>query len=251
MYGYKKRTSRLYDPAAKEPYLLSRSRLDNFRRCPRCFYLDRKRGVDQPSGYPFSLNSAVDTLFKREFDIYRAKKTKHPLMEQYGIDAIPFEHEKMDEWRDSLRAGVRYLHEPTNFLVSGGVDDIWINPAGELHVVDYKATSKKGEVNIDAPWQDGYKRQIEIYQWLLRGNGFTVSDIGYFVYANGKLDAEVFGNKLEFDVKVIPYKGNDFWVEGMLKRAKETLASDTIPQASPTCDYCMYRKFAKEEEEGA
>ena len=74
----------------------------------------------------------------------------------------------MDEWRDSLRAGVRYLHEPTNFLVSGGVDDIWINPAGELHVVDYKATSKKGEVNIDAPWQDGYKRQIEIYQWLLR-----------------------------------------------------------------------------------
>ena len=251
LYGYKKRTSRLFDANAKDPYLLSRSRLENFMRCPRCFYLDRKRGVDQPSGYPFSLNVAVDTLFKKEFDIHRAQKTKHPLMEQYGIDAVPFAHEKMNEWRDSLRAGVRYLHEPTNFLVSGGVDDIWINPAGELHVVDYKATSKNGEVSIDAPWQDGYKRQIEVYQWLLRGNGFTVSDIGYFVYANGKADAEAFDGKLEFDVKVIPYKGDDSWVEDVLLKAREILVSDSIPQANSTCEYCLYRKFAKEEEVGA
>ena len=49
------------------------------------------------------------------------------------------------------------------------------SPGGELIVVDYKATSKDGEVTLDAPRQDGYKRQMEFYQWLLRCNGFTVS----------------------------------------------------------------------------
>ena len=45
-----------------------------------------------------------------------------------------------------------------------------------LIVVDYKATSKNSEVNLDAEWQIGYKRQMEFYQYLLRNNGFKVSD---------------------------------------------------------------------------
>ena len=76
-------------------------------------------------------------------------------------------------------------------------------------MVDYKATSKKGEVSIDADWQIGYKRQIEFYQWLLRGNSFDVSDIGYFVYCNGITEKDEFNNILEFKTKLIPYKGND------------------------------------------
>jgi hypothetical protein len=43
-------------------------------------------------------------------------------------------------------------------------------------VVAYKATSKKGEVSLDAHWQVSYKRQMEIYQWLLRKNGLPVSN---------------------------------------------------------------------------
>ena len=45
---------------------------------------------------------------------------------------------------------------------------------------------------LDADWQDGYKKQIEFYQWLLRGNGFKVSDTGYFVYCNGLKNKDVF-----------------------------------------------------------
>ena len=55
----------------------------------------------------------------------------------------------------------------------------------------------------DADWQDGYKRQMEIYQWLLRKNGLDVSDTGYFVYCNGKTDKEAFDGKLEFDIEFI------------------------------------------------
>ena len=111
-------------------------------------------------------------------------------------------------------------------------------------VVDYKATSKDGEVTLDAEWQDGYKRQMEVYQWLLRQNGLSVSDVGYFVYVNGRTDVDTFDGKLEFDIKVIPYTGSDSWVEGTLLKIKETLDQKEIPAAGKECDYCVYREFA-------
>jgi hypothetical protein len=239
-YYNSKRTKGLFDPSSKEPFKVSRSKVELFIECPRCFYLDRRLGIGRPPGYPFSLNSAVDALLKKEFDFHRAKQTPHPLMKAYGVDAIPFENEKMNEWRDSLRGGISYLHNPTNLIITGGVDDIWINSKGELIVVDYKSTSKNGEVGIDADWQDGYKRQMEIYQWLLRKNGFKVSNTGYFVYCNGRTDRKAFDGKLEFDVKLIPYQGDDSWVEETIFQIKKCLMSDFIPEPSDKCDYCCY-----------
>jgi len=248
-YYNPKRVKNLFDPKDPEPFRVSRSKIDLFLECPRCFYLDRRLGIGRPPGFPFSLNSAVDALLKKEFDLHRVKGTPHPLMTTYGVDAVPFQHEKMDEWRDSLRAGVQYVHKPTNLLITGGVDDVWVNPKGELIVADYKATSKNGEVNLDADWQIGYKRQMEVYQWLLRKNGFEVSSTGYFVYCNGDADKEAFDGKLEFDVKVIPYEGDDSWIEGTLKELKECLMSEAIPSWAPDCDYCRYRQAVCEVEE--
>ncbi len=153
------RKKNLYDHKSKDLYRLSRGRIDDFLECPRCFYLDRKLGVAQPPGFPFSLNSAVDKLLKKEFDIHRANKTAHPLMTAYGLEAVPLAHEKIDEWRDSMRRGITFQIDGTNVVVTGGVDDVWINPKKELIIVDYKATSKEEEVTLDADWQIGYKRQ--------------------------------------------------------------------------------------------
>jgi len=242
-YYNAKRKGNLFDPNSTVPYKLSRTRLDLFLNCPRCFYLDRKFGVDRPAGFPFSLNSAVDKLLKKEFDILREKGLTHPLMTKFGIDAIPAKHEKLDEWRDPFR-GITYLHKPTNFLITGGIDDLWIDKNGTYFIVDYKATSKEEEVNLDADWQIGYKRQMEIYQWLFRKNNFKVSDIGYFVYCNGNTDVDKFDAKLEFDIKIIPYKGSDSWVEKAVNDAFLCLKSPSIPQALPDCDFCNYRKAA-------
>lgn len=240
-----KRIRNIFDPKSKEPFKLSRSRIESFLRCPRCFYLDRRLGVDQPPGFPFNLNIAVDHLLKKEFDVHRAGRTAHPLMKHYGVNAVPFAHEDIDKWRENF-VGVQYHHAPTNFIVTGAVDDIWVNPKEELIIVDYKATSKEGEVNIDAEWQVGYKNQMEIYQWLLRRKGFVVSDTGYFVYVNGRRDKAAFDGKLEFDVKLIPYTGSDDWVEGTLKDAHACLMSDVLPAPGKECDYCAYRAAAQE-----
>jgi len=168
------------------------------------------------------------------------------LMKHYKVDAIPLAHEKINEWRDALRGGITFRVDGSNVVVTGGVDDVWVDPDGQLMVVDYKATAKDGEVSLDAEWQDGYKRQMEFYQWLLRQNGFDVSDTGYFVYVNGKTDRAAFDGKLEFDVKLISYKGSDAWIEEALLKIKKTLESDSIPPSGEDCDYCRYIEAANE-----
>lgn len=241
-YYNPQRTSRLYDGLSDEPFKVSRSKIDLFLQCPRCFYLDRKLGVGRPPGFPFALNSAVDTLLKQEFDIHRYNGTKHPLIEKYGVDAMPVAHDDLDKWRHNF-TGIQHLHEATNLLVFGAIDDLWQNSKGEYIVVDYKATSKNEEITeLNKDWQIGYKRQMEVYQWLLRQNGYKVSSTGYFVYCNGKADRKSFDGKLDFDVTLIPYVGDDSWVEKTIIEAHRCLNGDEIPEANLECDYCSYIK---------
>ncbi len=62
---------KLFNTKSIEAFPLSRSKIDLFLQCPRCIYLDRKLGISQPSGAPFTLNNAVDVLLKKEFDTHR------------------------------------------------------------------------------------------------------------------------------------------------------------------------------------
>ena len=222
---------------------LSRSKIGLFVDIPRGFYIDNRLGTARPPGFPFNLNSAVDALLKKEFDIHRSGQTTHPLMKRYGVDAVPFQHPKMDIWRENFK-GIDYQHSQTGFTVSGAIDDVWVNPAGELMIVDYKSTSKDEKIEaLDKEWHDGYKRQMEVYQWLFRRNGFKVSDTGYFVYANASKDKKAFDGQLEFEVTLVPYTGSDAWVEPTLLEIKKCLDGTTLPSSAEDCDYCRYREY--------
>ncbi len=226
---------------------LSRSKIDLFKECRKCFYLDNKLGVGRPRMPAFTLNIAVDHLLKKEFDLHRANKTRHPLLEAYGVDAIPFSHKNLNSWRENFE-GVQYIHPETGMTISGAIDDVWVNPKGELIVVDYKATAKEGKIEKldDSGWEGQYKRQMEVYQWLLRRNGFDVSDTGYFVYVNGIKDKEAFDKKLEFDVTLIENKGKDDWIDDILLEIKECLDVKKVPVTSEECEFCNYRKLARD-----
>lgn len=244
-YYKSQRVRNMYEPEGSKPYKLSRSKIDLFLECPRCFYFDRKLGVGRPPGFPFTLNLAVDALLKKEFDTYREAGIKHPLLEKYGVDARPVNNPNLKDWRNNFK-GIQYLHPATNLIISGSIDDLWINSREELIVADYKATSIKEEiVDLNKDHHIGYKRQAEIYQWLLRSNGYNVCNTSYFVYCNGKKESESFNSKLEFNLTLIPYVGDDSWVEQAIVDAHQCLSNDKIPECSASCDYCSYNNSIK------
>lgn len=226
---------------------LSRSKIDLFLQCPRCFYLDNKLGIRRPSMPPFNLNNAVDELLKKEFDNYRRSNKPHPIMLENDIKAIPFTHEKLDEWRENFE-GAQFVHEPTGLTISGAVDDIWINPSRELIIVDYKATSKDEKITLDDKWKESYKRQMEIYQWIFRQKGFDVSAVGYFVYANALKSKDAFDKKLDFELTLLSHEGSPEWVEPTIFKIKETLDSNKIPESDQFCEHCSYCQTRQEDE---
>ncbi len=239
---------RTFQAASSSPYPLSRTRVELFLQCPRCFYLQERLGISRPSWPGFPLNVAVDTLLKKEFDACRAKGEPHPLMKTYGLKAVPFQHPMMDEWRKNFK-GVRWHHLPTNLIIYGAVDDIWEDEDGSLIVVDYKATSTSEPITLDSKYREPYKRQIEMYQWLLRQNGFKVSPVGYFVYANGEKDRQTFDGRLEFKVELIPYQGEDSWIEKKIKELYLCLKGSALPEADKDCEHCLYHQKLKEVEQ--
>lgn len=226
-----------------EKWRLSRSKIDFFHECPRCFYLDNKLGTKRPSFPSFNLNLAVDELFKKEFDVHRRERTPHPVMLEYNIKAIPFQHEKLNQWRDNF-VGIEYRDPKTNLVISGAVDDIWITPAGTLIIVDYKSTAKDGSITelSDSPWDQQYKRQLGVYKWLLEKNGFKVEPVGYLVYANASTNEIGFDNKLIFETTLVSVAVETNWIAESLVKIKDCLETEHLPPIGEKCEFCPYRE---------
>ena len=254
-----------YKPERSEPFELSRGRLEGFLNCEACFWLDRVRGVKFPSIPGFLLNTNTDTLLKKDFDQFRGKGP-HPVMAKAGLSHLrPFFHEDIEKWESSLHFGsspnhFNTIHERTNILFGGGLDDVWENlETGELHVVDYKSTAQMSmapaplDESFIAPPKDpnkkdykaGYRRQMEMYQWILRRKGFSVSDTGYFLYVDGQhinesgmIDSENPSQAwMRFKTAIIPFIGDESWVEEALVRAKQTLEKEDCPLHAEECEH--------------
>lgn len=241
------RSRNIYNPKSSDPFSISRSKIDLFLECPKCFYIDRRLGVGRPEMPGWSLNSAVDTLLKNEFDLLRANGQKHELMDIYNIDATPFKHEDLPIWRDDVNryVGASTLHKPTNLLICGIIDDVWVNGKGELLIVDYKSTSTVKEISLEDEYKQGYKLQMEVYQWIFRKMGFKVNKTGYFVFANAGKNRDKFDAKLEFELSIITHIGDVGWVEKTILDIKKCLDSKKIPQASEKCQHCAIRDAIK------
>ena len=174
-------------------------------------------------------------------------------MEEYGIDAIPYEHPDLPVWRDDVYQflGASTLHTPTTLEITGIIDDVWINPQDELIIVDYKSTSTKEEISLEDEYKQGYKKQLEVYQWIFRQMGFGVSDTAYIVYANGVKDGDAFDAKLEFEMLILEHTGDTSWVEPTVEEIKACLEGEVLPESGETCEYCRYRELIGEVEQRA
>ena len=129
--SYARERSQPYQIGQEKPFKVSRSKIELFMQCPRCFWIDVRLKITRPNTPPFNINKAIDGLFKKEFDVYRSQGKPHPIMLDNQVKAIPYEHEDLNTWRTNF-TGVATLHKPTNLWVFGAVDDVWVNDEGEL-----------------------------------------------------------------------------------------------------------------------
>ena len=243
--GFRTRKTSFYQNDSDKPFIISRSKFSNFIDCPRCFYLDRVKGLKEPSMPGWALNSAVDDLLKKEFDKHRKEKSPHPIMKQYGLNFIPYDHPDIDKWRQSLSSGISYLDKETNLIIKGGIDDVWYDlDKEELVVVDYKAQSNNTPVETEAylegKYHQGYKRQMDIYVHILRNMDFKVSNTTYFMVCNGEKTNAFFKNRIDFKTVLVPYNSDISWIPSKIKEMKKTLDKKEIPDYNIECESCVY-----------
>jgi hypothetical protein len=201
-------------------------------------------GLWPPKGPPFSLNLAVDRLLKDEFDQCRSTGRAHSWLAGLRPIARPFAHQELDVWRDSKR-GLSRTCEESGVTLYGAIDDVWMGDGGVLHVVDYKATASASAVRMDQPWHDSYRRQVEVYQWLLRGQGRAVSDVAYFLFCVVD-ESRGFAGSLSFTSHIVGYEGSDAWISSRLVALRSTLAMDRMPPPAPDCQDCGYRRRVRD-----
>jgi hypothetical protein len=222
---------------------VSRSGLEDFIKCPRCAYLKYAMDCWPPKSPPYTLNLAVDQLLKLEFDSCRQEGRHHPWTRELGLR--PYNHPRLDEWRDEKRGLVRDCVE-SGVQLFGALDDLWCDDEGGIHVVDYKATKSRSAPAMNAPWHDSYRRQADMYQWMLRGLGVDVSPTAYFLFCVVD-ESRGFAGSLNFTHQVVPYEGSDGWIPGKLKEFRAAMAAPTMPSTTlADCDACRSRAALRE-----
>ena len=246
--GLRTRASSIYKPNQSEDFKISRSKFEDFLKCPRCFYLDRVKGLVSPQMPGWTLNETTDLLLKKEFDLCREEQIPHRLLIENKLEHIvPFKHEEMDRWRDSLRHGLMTRFDATNIILSGGIDDIWQDTkTKDLIVVDYKSQASSHLVETDSylksGWHQGYKNQMDFYNYLLNSMGFKTSDTSYFLVVNANRSAEGFNGVMEFSETLIPYKHDTSWIEGKAYEMITCMNSSKVPKNNPSCEGCAYTR---------
>ena len=244
--GKRTRESSIYRPNQKRDFKISRGRFSDFLSCPRCFYLDRVIGLKPPGTPGWSLNETTDFLLKKEFDDCRKKKIPHRLFSKFGLNhVIPFNHKDIDKWRNSLSAGLQVRYKNSNIILTGGIDDVWIDlNTNELIVVDYKSQAKGGYVEqkeyLEDPYHQGYKIQMDFYAYLLTNMGFKVKDTAYFLVCNAKRSKDGFYGQMEFDEYLIPYHWSMKWIDPKVNEMIDLMNQLRIPLPNKSCNNCAY-----------
>ena len=243
----KKSRVRKFKPGSKEPFQISRSRVQLFLDCKRCFYIQNRLGIKMPKMLPFKLNSLVDTKVKQSFDFAREKQIPHKYFKDNDYDLVPLKHEMIQTWRENFQ-GLKYHHKKTNLILQGAIDDCVQNlKTKECSAVDYKATqTEDGEKvkYLGAPWHQSWKNQLSCYQYLLEKNDLKISKEAFIVFCNAQVDEKEWDNKLNFDVQVIPYEVDLSWIEPALEKIKDLLEKKHVPSYSEgnVCDNCRNLK---------
>lgn len=222
-------------------YKLSPSSIGLMLDCPRCFWRHMVENIRRPAG-PFpSLPNGIDRILKEHFDRFMERGGFPPeLREQDGIDGCSLfnDKEKLRIWRDGRRGGIEYWDEESGVLLRGAVDNILVK-GGKLIVLDYKTRGRSPEGDTHEYSRKYYQTQMDLYNLLLRKNGYQTEDYAYllFYYPNQVTET----GEVIFDTELIKMPTDPERGEEVFKKAIKLLQLEEPPMPSPDCAFCRFR----------
>jgi len=168
------------------PFKLSPSSLNLMHECPRCFWLTQHKKWTRPSGIFPSLPSGMDGILKTHFDKFRDRGELPPeIKDHHHTKKLKlFDNKEMlKTWRNNFK-GIAWKDKDGNIL-RGAVDNILVK-GKKLIVLDYKTRG----FALKDDTADHYQNQLDIYNFLLRNNGYETEDYAFLLFYVPKEVAE-------------------------------------------------------------
>lgn len=182
---------------------LSPSTINLMLECPRCFWLEKHKVWKRPVGVFPSLPGGMDMVLKKHFDKFMERGELPPEIREYGIGngyKLFNDKSRLDIWRNN-RKGIQYKDKTSDILLVGAVDNI-LSKGKKLIVLDYKTRGYP----LKDDTHEHYQAQMDIYNFLLRKNGYNTENYAYLLFYYPKEVAET--GELIFDTKLIKIKTN-------------------------------------------
>lgn len=137
----------------------------------------------------------------------------------------------LDVWRSNFK-GIQYTDHTSGVLLRGAVDNILTN-GKKLIVLDYKTRG----FPLKEDTHTHYQTQMDLYNFLLRKNGYETADYAYLLFyhpdkVNEKGDV-IFHTDL-IKVKTDPKHG-----EKVFRDAIKCMGGDE-PKRGKECAYCVW-----------
>ncbi|MBU0625433.1 PD-(D/E)XK nuclease family protein, partial [Patescibacteria group bacterium] len=213
-------------------YRLSPTTLQLFVNCPRCFWLQFRRGIHLPRSIFPSLPGGMDNVIKDYFDRYRSQGELPPEINGKVRGQLVSDQALLKRWRN-WRTGLQYIDPVSQATLFGALDDCLVE--GDIYIpLDYKT---RGYAPKPGESQRYYGLQLNCYAWLLQANGFKAADIGYLVYY---YPISVFaGGTVKFEVKPVEILVKAEDGQRVFVQAIECL-NNAEPAAHSKCEFCHW-----------
>lgn len=204
---------------------VSQTTLNLLRDCPRCFWLQLKRGINRPRGPWPSVHTKLDRIINGYWNRYADQQILPPLLQGRiaGIPCLPEIHAIQDE--------------RTGLYIVGRLDACLRLDNGGHVPVDHKSRGTKPDCAHQA-----YQLQLDVYHLILERNGYAPAGYGILLYY-----VPEFG-PLDFGVTISVF---ETWVEtngdralAWVERARSVLDQVSPPPASEDCDFCRWGSHA-------
>lgn len=221
-------------------FKLSPSALNLMKECPRCFWLTQHKVWKRPAGIFPSLPSGMDRILKVHFDKFRDKGQLPPEICENGECSgmkLFDDKEKLKIWQSNFK-GVSWKDKEGNEL-HGAVDNILVK-GNKLIVLDYKTRGYA----LKEDTAEHYRLQQNIYNFLLRKNGYETEDYFFLLFYVPK---EVMPTgEVIFDTELVKMKVDIDMAKKVWKDALEML-NEECPEKG--CEWCENIKIGEGKEQ--